>query len=633
MLRLRIVCLLSTVAATAFAQNPGEWPNYHRDLAGTRYSPLDQINRDNVAKLAVAWKWTTDSTDGQPESKNENTPIVVGGVMYFTSGNHRAVVAVDAATGAEKWRWRWDDTPARFAAAPRKGGGRGVSFWTDGRESRVFVVLPGFHLVALNSADGKPVATFGTNGFVDLKIANGAPMNLDSADIGSSSPPLVFENTVVVGPAHKEGTRPPSMKNVPGRVLAFDAKTGALKWRFNTVPSKGDFGYDTWLDGSAEFTGNTGVWAPMSLDTKRGYLYLPVEDATGDYYGGHRPGDNLFSASLVCLDVRTGKRVWHYQIVHHDIWDRDNPTAPILADITVDGRRIEAVAQITKQSFVYVFDRVTGKPVWPINETPVPQSDVPGEKTSPTQPIPSKPPAFDVQGITTNDLIDFTPELRAKAVEAVKNYRLGQLFSPPSLARAADGTRGTLSAPGSTGGANWEHGSFDPETGILYVGSYTNPANFSLAQDTLRSDMRYVGQLGGVPSVDGLPFLKPPYNRITAIDLNKGEKLWTIAGGDTPDNIKNNPALAGLSIPRTGARARPSTLATKTLLFVSEGWATKPVLHVHDKKTGDLIADIPLAGWVAGSPMSYMINGTQYVAFWVGKGGMAAELTVMKVGS
>jgi quinoprotein glucose dehydrogenase len=609
----------------------GEWPAYHRDLASTRYSPLDQITKDNVARLAVAWTWKSDTTDRPMEIKNENTPLMIGGVLYFTSGQHRAVVAADAATGAEKWRWRWDDSPARFARAPRQGAGRGVAYWTDGRDARIFVTLPGFHLAALDATTGKPIESFGNSGLVDLKAQIGVPMNLDSADIGSSSPPLVFENLVVIGPAHKEGGRPVSYKNVPGRVMAFDVKTGALKWRFNTIPAKGEFGYDTWLEGSAEYTGNTGVWAPMSLDTKRGYLYLPVEGATGDYYGGHRPGDDLFSSTLVCLDARTGTRVWHFQIVHHDVWDRDNPTAPILADITVDGRRVEAVIQLTKQAFAYVFDRATGKPVWPIVERPVPQTDVPGERTSPTQPYPTKPPPFDVQGISTNDLINFTPELRAKAIEAMKTVRMSELYTPPSLLRAPDGTAGTVSVPGPVGGANWEHASFDPETGTLYVGSFTSPGNFALSPDTLRSDMRYVSGGGRVPSVDGLPIIKPPYNRITAIDLNRGEQLWMVPGGDTPDQIKNHPALAGLDIPRTGSRGRPAVMATKTLLFATEGWGTKAVLHVLDKRTGERVADIPLAGYVGGSPMTYLVNGTQYVAFWVGRPGMAAELTALKV--
>ncbi|MCX5756168.1 MAG: PQQ-binding-like beta-propeller repeat protein [Gemmatimonadetes bacterium] len=628
----RLVLAFAFVPALAAAQSAaGEWPSYHNDLAATRFSPLGQITKENVSKLSIAWSWKSDPTDTPAEVKNENTPLMIGGVLYFTTGTHRAVVAADAATGAEKWRWRWDDTPVRFGFAPRPGAGRGVAYWTDGRNPRIFVTLPGFHLVALDAKTGKPVESFGKNGFIDLKAQLGVTINLDSAEIGASSPPLVFDNVVVIGPALREGSRPVSRKNVPGRVLAFDAKTGALKWRFNTIPVKGEFGYDTWLDGSADFTGNTGVWAPMSLDTKRGYLYLPVEGATGDYYGGHRPGDDLFSSTLVCLDIRTGKRIWHYQIVHHDVWDRDNPTAPILADLNVGGRKIEAVMQITKQAFVYTFDRVTGKPVWPIEERAVPQTDVPGERTSPTQPYPTKPPPFDLQGVTVNDLIDFTPELRAKAIEAVKPFRLGQLWTPPSTLRAADGTNGTISVPGSVGGANWEHGSYDPEAGVLYVGSFTNPANFALEHDTVRSDMRWSGGAGRLPNVDGLPLLKPPYNRITAIDMNRGELLWTVPGGDTPDQIKNNPALKGLTIPNTGARTRPAVMATKTLVFATEGFGSRPVLHVFDKKTGERVADIPLPGSVGGSPMSYMVDGTQYIAFWVGKQGMPAELVALRV--
>ena len=625
-----ILAVVPVVPVIAGAQKaPGEWPSYHNDLAATRYSPLDQITKENASGLAVAWTWKPDSAGQPAEYKNENTPIMVSGVLYVTTQLHRNVAAIDAATGVEKWRWNFTESKERFDNAPRPGAGRGVAYWSDGRAARIFVVTPGFHLVALDAKTGVPVESFGKHGFVDLKAELGVPINLDSAVIGNSSPPVVFENTVMVGPALLEGSRPPSMKNVPGRVLAIDTRTGALKWRFNTIPVKGEVGYDTWLNGSAEYTGNTGVWAPFTVDAKRGWVYLPVEAATGDYYGGHRPGNNLFSSTLVCLDIRTGKRIWHYQIVHHDIWDRDNPTAPILADITVDGRRIEAVAQITKQAFVYVFDRVTGQPVWPIVEKSVPQTDVPGEWTSPTQPYPTKPPPFDLQGISTNDLIDFTPALRAAALEAVKSYRLSELWTPPSLVNAPDGTHGTLTQPGSTGGANWEHGSFDPETGTLYVGSNTNPSNYALGRDSVRSDMRYVGGMGRVPNVSGLPLLKPPYNRVTAIDLNRGEILWQIPGGDTPDAIKNNPALAGLNIPNTGARTRPAVMATKTLLFVAEGWGSRAVLHVHDKRTGARIADIPLPGSVGGSPMSYMVNGKQYIAVWVGKQGMPAQLITL----
>lgn len=626
-----VALAMPAAGARAAAQSAsGEWPNYHRDLASTRYSPLDQITRDNVSRLAVAWAWKPDS--GAAEYKNENTPLMVGGVLYFTTGLQRNVVAVDAVTGAEKWRWSFTETPARFDNAPRPGAGRGVGYWTDGREARIFVITPGFRLFAIDAKSGKLVPSFGTNGSVDLKLELGVPLVADSAVIGNSSPPLVFENTVVIPPALREGSRPPSYRNVPGRVMAFDARTGKLKWRFNTIPQKGEFGYDTWLDGSAEYTGNAGVWAPMTVDEKRGYLYLPVEAATGDYYGGHRPGDGLFSSSLVCLDIRTGKRVWHYQLTHHDVWDRDIPTAPILADITVDGRRIEAVMQLTKQAYTYVFDRVTGKPVWPIVETPVPQSDVPGERTAATQPIPTRPPPFDVQGITTNDLIDFTPELRAAAIEAVKPYRLGQLNTPPSVVNGPDGTMGTISVPGAVGGANWEHGSYDPETATLYVGSFTNPYNFGLANDSARSDMRYIGGAGRVPSVNGLPLLKPPYNRITAIDMNRGELLWTVPGGDTPDAIRNHAALQGLDIPTTGARTRPAVMATKTLLFATEGWGSNAVLHVHDKRTGARVADIELPGSVGGSPMSYAVGGKQYIAFWVGRQGrIPAQLVALAI--
>ena len=616
----RTALLLLALPALAVAQNaPGEWPSYHRDLASTRYSPLDQINRDNVGTLATAWTWRPDSAGRESEFKNENTPIMVAGKLYITTGLRRTVVAIDAATGAEQWRYTPSETEARFRVAPRKGAGRGVGYWSDGRTARIFTVTPGFRLVALDAGSGQPIESFGDHGIVDLKANLGVPgINLDSAVIGNSSPPLVFGDVVVVPPALQEGSRPPSKKNVPGRVMAFDARTGALKWRFNTVPQKGEFGNDTWLEDSWEYTGNTGVWAPMSVDSRRGYLYLPVEGATGDYYGGHRPGDDLFSSSLVCLDIRTGKRVWHFQIVHHDVWDRDNPTAPVLMDITVGGRKVEAVAQITKQAYVYVFDRVTGKPVWPIVETPQPQSDLPGERTSATQPIPTKPPPFDLQGITVNDLINFTPELRAAALQVVKPYRLGQLWTPPSVINGPDSTLGTLSVPGAVGGANWEHGSFDPETQTLYIGSFTNPFNFGMVHDSVASDMRYI-QGGRVPNVNGLPLLKPPYNRITAIDMSKGDIAWQTPGGDTPDRIKNHPALAGLDIPNTGAQSRPAVLATKTLLFATEGYGSRPVLHVLDKRTGARIADIQVPGSVGGSPMSYMVNGRQYIALWVGR--------------
>jgi quinoprotein glucose dehydrogenase len=496
-----------------------------------------------------------------------------------------------------------------------------VSYWSSGpdrADERVFTVTPGFQLVALDAKTGLPVGSFGDKGVVDLKAQLGVQLDPATAAIGSSSPPLVFDNVVVIGPALEVGTRPPSMKNVPGRILAIDARTGKLLWRFNTIPQAGEAGVETWEDNSWQYTGNAGAWAPLTLDDKRGYLYLPVEDATGDYYGGHRKGDNLFSSTLVCLDARTGKRVWHFQIVHHDIWDRDNAAAPILADITVGGRRIEAVVQLSKQAYAYVFDRVTGAPVWPIVEQAVPQSDVPGEKTAATQPIPSKPAGFDRQNLTADDVLDFTPELHAEALKAIAAFKTGGgPFAPPSVDNGAGGTRGTILMPGNLGGGNWEGGSFDPESGWLYVGSWTSPAVIALVKDAQRSDMDWVGGGGGVPRVRGLPISKPPYSRVTAINLNTGDHAWMMPNGDTPPDIKNNPALAGLTIPRTGAQTRPEILATKTLLFVGEGSGAQPMLHVLDKATGATITDIVVPGSIGSVPMSYALGGRQFIAFWV----------------
>jgi quinoprotein glucose dehydrogenase len=609
-----LIALTLVLQGPVLAQQNGEWRAYHRDLASTRYSPLDRIDRNTVRDLTIAWHWKSDSVGS--ERANESTPLMVGGVLYFTTGRTRGVVAADAATGATKWVWGMDES-ARLEVAPRTNSGRGVSYWSSGSEARIFVVTPGFQLVALDAQNGKPIAGFGTNGVVDLKQQLGVPLDPTTAAVGNSSPPLVFEDIVVVGPALEVGLRPPSRKNVPGRVMAFDARTGVLRWRFNTIPQSGEFGVDTWENDSWQYTGNAGAWAPLSLDERRGWIYLPVEAATGDYYGGHRHGNNLFSTTLVCLDVRTGTRNWHYQIVHHDIWDYDNPSAPILADVTVAGRRVEAVVQLTKQSFAYVFDRVSGQPVWPINEHPVPQSDVPGERTAPTQPIPSKPAAFDRQGVTIDDLIDFTPALRAQALEAIKPFRLGPLFAPASLRNAPDSTRGTLSLPGTLGGSNWEGGAFDPETSMLYVGSYTSPAVLALGKDTARSDMDYVFVGGTVPRISGLPLIKPPYGRITAIDLKTGEHAWMVPNGETPETILRNPALQGVTIPRTGIASRALLLVTKSLLFAGEGASGRPMLRALDKRTGDMVWETVLPGPMTSQPMTYLHGGRQYLAFWV----------------
>ncbi|MQA91004.1 MAG: PQQ-binding-like beta-propeller repeat protein [Gemmatimonas sp.] len=592
-----------------------EWTAYN-GAEGMRYSPLSQIDGTNVDDLAVAWEWESTPVLGEEsEFRNQSTPLMVDGVMYFTAGTERIVIAADARTGETKWTYRYEDE--RNEIAPRANSGRGVSYWSDGEEQRIFVVTPGFWLVALDPATGSPITSFGNEGRVDLKRQLGYS---DDAVIGASSPPAIYEDVVAVGPALAVGLAPPSRNNVAGSVLAFDARTGEERWRFHTIPQEGEFGNETWEEGSWEFTGNAGAWAPIAVDHERGLMFLPVEGATGDYYGGHRPGDNLFASSLVAVDALTGERAWHFQIFHHDILDYDNPTAPLLANFQLaDGERVEAVVQLTKQAFAYVFRRESGEPVWPIVEQPVPQSDTPGEKSSPTQPIPSRPAGYDIQGITTDDLIDFTPELRAAALEAVSPYRLGDLFAPASVGDAPDGTQGTLSAPGTLGGTNWEGGAFDPETEMLFVGSHSSPSVLTLVSDSARSDMDYILSFGRAPQVEGLPIVKPPYSRITAIDMSTGDHAWVEPAGDAPDEIKDNPALEGIDIGRTGSPgARPVFLATASLLFTGEGSGGQPYLHAWDKTTGELIYSVPLPAPVTSNPMSYALDGKQYIAFWIG---------------
>jgi glucose dehydrogenase len=606
-----------------------EWRFYGGNLASQRYSPLAQIDAANAGQLKIAWRFSTGNYGPRPEARNETTPLMIDGVLYTQVGITRNVVALDPKSGELLWVWRPNDGEQRFARAPRKTSGRGPAYWTDGAgNERLLTVTPGFHLAALDPDTGRPVPGFGENGIVDLMIGVRGEVT-DKSSIGNSSPPTIVGDVVVVGPAHEVGMRPPSKANLKGDVRGYDVRTGKLLWTFHTIPQRGEPGYETWLNGSAEYIGNAGVWAPMTADAELGYVYLPTEAPIADTWGGERHGNNLYSSSLVCLDAKTGERVWHYQLIHHDIWDWDNPTAPILMDLVVDGRPIKAVAQITKQAFVYTFDRVTGEPVWPIEERPVPQTDVPGEWTSPTQPFPTKPPAFDRQGVSIDDLIDFTPELRAEAVEGVKAFRIGPIFTPPSLAKASDGTSGTLMLPNATGGANWEGGAFDPETNVLYVGSYTNPFVLVLEPPPAGSDITYINGGGAqLPWLQGLPLIKPPWGRITAIDMNKGEHVWQLASGPTPKEIAENPALRGLDIPATGRATRPVTLVTKTLLFTAEGWGGAPTLHARDKATGAIVAEIALPGAVGGRPMTYMIDGKQYLIVSVA-GGNGAEIVAL----
>jgi quinoprotein glucose dehydrogenase len=459
------------VATTPAGGAPGqmvEWRAYGAVEGSTRYSPLDQINRDNVKNLKVAWTWRFDNFGTATETLNtETTPIMGNGVLYFTAGPRRSVVAANAGTGETIWVWRPNEGE-RFDQAPRKIH-RGVAYWTDGREERIVVVTPGFQLVSLDARTGVPVAKFGPtgNGIIDLFTQLDNKGGLDPlGKIGNSSPPVISNDVIVVGPALTPGGRV-NKANVKADVMAFDVRTGRKLWTFHTVPRKGEPGYETWLTG-ADITGNAGVWGPFSADAQLGNVYLNIESATNDVYGGARHGANLFSDSLVCLDIKTGKMKWYQQLVHHDIWDYDMPPHPILIDITVDGRRIPAVVQLTKQAFAYVFDRTNGKPVWPLVEKPVAQTDLPGEWTSPTQPFPTKPPAFDLQGLTENDLVDFTPELRAAAKKALEGYKIGPIYTPPTLVTPTN--KGTIQIPGLGGRAKWQARAHEPDTRIVNVG-------------------------------------------------------------------------------------------------------------------------------------------------------------------
>ena len=621
----------SPLAAQTGVTN-GQWPHYGGDQGATRYSSLDQIDPTNAADLQIAWRWQTRNFGPRPEYKYEATPIMVDGVLYTTAGGgRRTVVAIDAESGETLWMYRHDDG-ARAATAPRKNSGRGVAYWSDGNgDDRVLVITPGYFLVALDAATGRRVPTFGNDGVVDLKQGLDADVDSVAAVIGASSPPMIVGDVAVIGAALEVGFYPPSRRNVPGHVRGFDVRTGERKWIFHTIPHPGEFGHDTWLDSAWAYTGNAAVWAPMSADPDLGYVYLPVEAATSDFTGGHRPGNNLFSSTLVCLNANTGERVWHFQLVHHDIWDSDIPAAPILLDITVGGRPVQAVAQVTKQNFTYVFDRVTGAPVWPIEERPVPQTDIPGEWTSPTQPFPTKPSPFDRQGFSEDDLIDFTPELFAEALTIARRYRWGSLFAPGSLVDTIAGTQGTLRFPKSTGGANWEGGAVDVEAGMLYVSSVSSPAAIAIGPgNPERTDLDYL--LLRDPNVRGprrLPLTKPPYGRITAIDLNTGEHVWMVPNGGTPASIADHPALANVDLTPTGHPTRAVLLVTKTLLFAGEGYGADPLLHVLDKATGRSIVDLELPAPATGLPMTYLHDGKQYVVLPVGGRGHAGELVAL----
>ena len=602
------------------------WKHFGGEMSAQRYSSIDQINNKNVNDLEIAWRWKSKDFGSFQEIRNVSMPIMRNGLVFIGVGSTRSIAAIDAENGETVWIWHPNEGD-RFSSAARKDSGKGVAYFEDDNEKRrVIVITPGYQLVSLDADTGIADENFGINGIVDLTVGM-RTSSKQELDVGSTSPPLVIDDVIIVGSAHKASFAPASMANVKGDVRGYDAHTGNLLWTFKTIPSKGEYGYDTWLNGSADYTGNASVWAPMSADQDLGLVYLPIESATGDRYGGDRPGDNLFSSSLVAVDAKTGKLRWHYQIVHHDIWDYDNSSAPILADL--DEKKI--VIQLTKQSYAFVFDRVTGEPHWPIHEIIVPKSDVPGEWTSPTQPIPSLPEAYDRSGVSRNDLIDYTPEISQAVENLIKDYRLGPLYTPPSLAESKDGTKGTLSLPFPTGGSNWEGGAYDPETNLLYVPSQTRLALLSLKDGDESTDVRYVASNSPKLEVFDIPIAKPPWGRITAIDMNSGKIKWSVANGETPEAIINNPYLKGVEIPRTGKATRAGLLLTKTLLFAGEGFGGDPVFRAHDKYNGKIISEIVLPGSQSSPPSTYMINNRQFIIMTISDGKSPAELIALSL--
>ena len=629
--------LLALAAVPSFAQHgtpaDGEWRVNGGDAGSTRYSPLDQINASNVKTLQVAWRWKAQNMGPSPQAAWEVTPLMVGGKLYFTAGTSRTVVAADAATGETLWLYNGDDTKERGAV---RANNRGLSYWSDGKgDDRILFVTPGYQMVALNAKTGAPISSFGVDAHVDLwKGLDRTEVKKES--IGATSPPIIIRDVAVVGASLKVGTALPTKLNTPGYTRGYDVRTGKLLWTFHTVPQAGEPGVETWLkdpqtgEESWKFTGNTGAWGPLTGDEELGYVYIPVEAPSGDTYGGQRPGANLYSDSIVCLDAKTGKKIWHYQLIHHEMWDYDIPAAPILLDITVNGKKIKALAQVNKSAFIFVFDRTNGQPVWPIEERPAPQGDVPGEWYSPTQPYPTKPAAFDRQGVTENDLADYTPEIKAAALKAAAQYKLGPIYTPPIL-RDANGKLGTLQLPGAGGGANWMGASVDPETGMIYIPSVTSAYVSALQPGGTRSEMQYIAGGGGLgtPSVMGLPLIKGPYGRITAIDLNSGDHAWMIPNGKTADNIVNNPALKAANIDASnwGGGQRSPILVTKSLLIEGSN-----DLRFLDKKTGASIYEMPMDAQMSGGTMTYMLNGRQFIVAVVnGTQGQGAELVALSL--
>jgi len=702
----RAFLILALAAGSAFAQqaplnsNPyGEWRYIWGDMAGTRYSPLDQINASNFETLETAWVWRGDNYGRTADGVMRSTPIYADGILYTVAGTRRQVVAIDPATGETLWTFREPNT-VRWERSPRQNYGRGVAYAeVDGR-GVIYVVTPAFFLHALDAKTGDPIEGFGgqipiegfpRTGSVDMLATLGHPydvntgIDLSRGAITTSSPPLVVNGVIIVGNSAHQGGGYSRIENVPGDVQAFDARTGRHLWTFHTIPRAGEFGNETWENDSWRFVGNVNVWAPLSADPNLNLVYLPTDAPTNDYFGGFRPGNNLFGSSLVAVDIRTGQRKWHFQMIHHDIWDWDLPVTGILADVTVNGRRLPAIVQTSKQTFVYAFNRETGEPIWPIVERPVPQGSVPGEWYSPTQPFPTRPAPYELQGLSVDDLIDFTPELRQMAIERTRDIKFGPIFTP--YVHTDDPQyRATAQCPSATGGTNIPGGPvMDPETGILYVQSRRAcgggrlgppsepPSGASNVPAGAQPGGRGRGGAppaaaggggrggagggrggdddgggsvqpgstpvdfvsasgGGLGTLDGgLPVFKPPYGKITAIDMNTGEHLWWIPNGETPDRIRNNPLLAGIDIGNTGSQSDATVLVTKSLLMWAEGRGGRAVWYAADKRTGERVGEVEIPAASSTAPMTFLHEGVQYIVVPIAGGGIPGSLVALKL--
>lgn len=647
-----VLAFLATSALPLGAQArgnvQGEWRTLGADAWNTRYSSLDQVNASNFGDLQVAWVWRGDNFGPEPDRQFKSTPSYINGRLYTVSGERRQVVAIDPGTGETLWTYREPHT-RRWERSMRKNYGKGVAYAeVDGR-GVIYISTPGFFLHALDAETGRPLENWGrrvpvdgfpSTGVVDMMADLGVPWDPyhghpeEHQVITTSSPPIVVNGVVIVGNSAEQGYYQTRKENIKGDILAYDARTGRFLWKFNVLPRPGEFGHDTWRADQWEDTGDISSWAPMSADEELGLVYIPTNPPTNDFYGGHRIGDGLFGTSLIALDARTGERRWHYQLVHHDIWNYDTPNAPVLMDVQINGERVPIITVNTKQGFTYTFNRATGEPIWPIEERPVPASRVPGEQAARTQPHPTLPAPFEMQGLPEDMIVDYTPELKQRAMEILASYDWGPIFNPPLHIDNDEGLIASLHCPGSGGGANITGPtSADPELGIMYVSSgraCTGPRLRPCHEIDPDTNMNYctVGP-SGVETIDGIPIFKPPYSSITAIDMNTGRHLFQVPNGDTPDRIRNHPLLRGVDLPNTGQTSRAITMVTSTLLFTAEGQGGEPVLRALDKRTGRRLGEVELPAPGSYGMMTYLHEGRQYIVVQVSSATQPGSLVAL----